>query len=90
MASKKKTATKKTASKKAPAKKREKGEETPVVAGVLKMLGRAKGATMAELVEGNPEAKPRYLAALIHRILKEKGYKISKERDGKTVHYFVK
>lgn len=95
MATKKtaKKSAKKSAKKAAPkvaGKKREKGEETPTVANVLKMLGRKTGATMAQLVEGNAEAKPRYMAALIHRILGEKGYKISKERDGKTVTYFVK
>lgn len=62
-------------------KDRKPGEETPVVALVIKLLRRKEGATKKELMEATAAngTKEGYINALLSRILKEKGYVLTSE-----------
>lgn len=43
-------------------------------------MSRSQGATRAQLIEALPVNKAAYIAALLYRILKEKGIKSRAER----------
>lgn len=89
------TATKgKGKTKTAGAPRRSAGQETPVVAEAISMLRRTNGATKAELVEklGNDfKTAEGYVAALLTRIFKAKGYKLTAEAQegSREKRYFI-
>ncbi len=53
---------------------------TDTVLTVLKML--STGATKAQLLEALPDTKIGYINGLLHRILREKGYKVVSSKVG--------
>jgi hypothetical protein len=53
---------------------------SPLQDKVIRLLQRDGGATKAQLAAAIPEAQPAYIAALLHRILKAKGFKLARAR----------
>lgn len=57
-------------------KPRGNGELSPIAAGVVALLKSEDGATKEQLQAAFPDSKPAYLAALVTRVLKEKGFPV--------------
>jgi len=57
-------------------KPRGNGELSPIAAGVVALLKTDSGATKEQLQAAFPDSKPAYLAALVTRVLKEKGFPV--------------
>lgn len=90
----KKTVTAKGKGKSTGVLRRSAGQETPVVAEAIRMLRRTNGATKAELVErlkGEFKTAEGYVAALLTRIFKAKGYKLTAEAQegSREKRYFI-
>ena len=49
---------------------------SPIAAGVVALLKSEDGATKEQLQAAFPDSKPAYLAALVTRVLKEKGFPV--------------
>ena len=56
---------------------------------IVSLMARQDGASRAELLKALPDSKPNYIAACMHRILRQKGIRFAAFRDGGEVRYRI-